>query len=181
MTITITLPTAANRQAVFEKFADHDAVRHAVSGAEYATPAIGFNRLYDYAMGMGADTASVEQALSRNAGLRADLRALLVKVSLTHLPEVAAAGTGELESRQTDQCSIRIEPSRAEPDQVYLIIELSDLSAAMPGTLFTCTADDKTDRLELPEARDGVIQLLLDRSAPILVGLRDHSAEVFLR
>lgn len=181
MTIRINLPDETTRTAVSQRFADHDAVRQAVTAADLASPAIGFNRLYDYATGGQDRDHEVARVLDANPRLRADLRVLLAKVALNHLPEVAAASSGELDVRETDQCRIRFEPSRAEPDQVYLIVELVDRSAPMPSVLFTCTADDRSDRIDLPEGRDGVIQLLLDRSAPVLESLRDHNAEVYLR
>jgi len=181
MTISITLPDETSRQAVAARFADHDAVRSAVAAAGAAMPVLSFAHLYDYASGAADADGQIDQALHANPRLRADLRALLAKVALNTLPEVAAASSGDLESRETDQCRIRIEPSRAEADQVYVIIELVDPSATMPRVLFTCTTDDRSDRIDLPEGRDGVIQVLLDRSAPVLTSLRDHKAEVYLR
>jgi len=181
MTITINLPDEATEAAVAQHFADHDAVRQTVSAAAGAAPALGFARLYDYATGGADGDGQIAAALDANPRLNADLRLLLSKVAFNHLPEVAAASSGELETREADQCRIRIEPSRAEPDQVYLIIELTDPAAATPWVLFACGADGRSDRIELPEGRDGVIQVLLDRAAPILVQLRDPGTEVFLR
>lgn len=181
MTISITLPDDTGRQAVAARFADYDAVRDVVAAAGSATPALSFARLYDYATGAADSDGQIDQALQASPRLRADLRLLLGKVAINTLPEVAAAGSGDLESRETDQCRIRIEPSRAEPDQVYVIIELVDPAAPLPSVLFTCTTDDRSNRIDLPEGRDGVIQVLLDRTAPVLTSLRDHKAEVYLR
>ena len=181
MTIRINLPDAASVDAVAQRFADHDAVRQAVDLATNTQPSLSFDKLYGYANGETAHNDEVEQALENNARLRADLRILLAKVAINHLPEVAAASSGEIEVRETDQCRIRMEPSRAEPDQIYLIVELTDQAAPLPRVLFTCTSDDRSARIDLPKGRNGVIQVLIDRTAPIVNNLRDHNAEVYLR
>lgn len=182
MTIRIDLPVDTGLDAAKAAFEDEDTLRQAIEAAAEgsARPAIAFHRLHAFAAGVGEDDADLRRALAEDEHLRADLNALLVKTATNHLPEVAAASSQELTLRESAGCRIRIEPSRAEPDQVYIIIELLDRAAGLPTTLVSCTAEGRYDRLELPEGRDGVVQVLLDNSAPVLESLRDHGTEVFL-
>ncbi len=184
MTIRIHLDDGANLDTARQLFESEDTVRQVIKGVAEKShkPVIGFRRLHAYATGTGdLDDAEISRALAEDANLQADLRALLAKTALNHLPEVAAASSGELTTRESAGCRIRIEPSRAEPDQAYVIIELVDREAPFPTMLFTFNAEGRSDTLALPEGRDGVVQVLLDADAPVLQSLRDHASEVFLR
>ena len=70
--------------------------------------------------------------------------------------------------------------SKADPDQIFIIIEFTDKSAR-PSVLFICDQDKPMSKVELPEARDGRIQLLLDANSDAVKGLRNIATEVFLR
>ncbi len=184
MTIRINLNEGADLDNARQLFESEDTVRQVIRGVADRDfrPVIGFRRLHAYATGSGdIEDSELTRALAEDENLRADLHALLAKTALNHLPEVAAASSGELSSRESAGCRIRIEPSRAEPDQAYVIIELVDREAPFPTMLFTFNAEGRSDTLALPEGRDGVVQVLLDADAPVLESLKDHAAEVFLR
>lgn len=118
--------------------------------------------------------------LEGDAGLRRDFRRLLGKTALAYMPRVAAASSGEIRQRSGDNCRIRFEPSRAEPDQVYVIIEFTLGEGGLPVSLFVCDSDNRCDKFPLPRGRDGVIQLLLERDSDLLAKLRDINTEIYL-
>ena len=182
MTIQINLPDDQSMATVQEHFADEDNVRQTLTAMREAEPTIAFSRLWRFASGEVTHDDELLTALRTDTKLSADFNALLQKVSWSHLPQAAAASTNEdLRLRETDLCAIRIEPSRAEPDQVYVIIELKDPDASSPGSLITSASDGSLESMELPTDQGGVIQLLLEKDNALLMALSDHSSEVFLR
>jgi hypothetical protein len=182
MTIQITLPDDQSMATLREHFTDEDKVRQTLIAMREAEPTIAFSRLWRFASGEVTHDDELLTALRTDTKLSADFNALLQKVSWSHLPQAAAASTNEdLRLRETDLCAIRIEPSRAEPDQVYVIIELKDAEAKAPRSLITNAADGTIESLELPAAQGDVIQLLLQSDDAVLMALQDHGTEVFLR
>ena len=141
---------------------------------------IPFRRLYDFATDGAADDA-LERAVNADPVLGRDLARLLARTCRHHLPRVAAASSGAITHRVIEGCRIRFEVSRAEPEQTYVIIELTDRDAPPPTTLFLRDGDGRSRKVPLPEGRDGVIQLLEGRDSDLLRGLRDIKTELFLR
>ena len=182
MSIRITLPDEKTMDSVRARFVDEDDTRQVMAALQTTTPTVAFSRLWRLATGdLNAD-AELSATLRQDRKLAADFNALLQKVAWSHLPQVAAASSGEeLRLRETDLCAIRIEPSRAEPEQVYVIIELKDPAATAPASLITSAADGGLENMTLPAARDGVIQLLLQRDNALLLALQAHGTEVYLR
>jgi hypothetical protein len=182
MTIQINLPDDQSMATVQAHFADEDNVRQTLTAMREAEPTIAFSRLWRFASGQVTHDAELLTALKHDTKLASDFNALLQKVSWSHLPQAAAASTDDdLRLRETDLCAIRIEPSRAEPDQVYVIIELKDAEGTSPRSLITSAADGTLENLELPAPQGGVIQVLLQHDDAVLIALRDHATEVFLR
>ena len=96
-------------------------------------------------------------------------------------PRSAAAGTKALENRQGQGFAIRLRPSRAEPSQVYVMIELLDPGAEAPKALFIARHPKGLLKQALPEARGGMVQLLAEVESDLIRALRDPGSEVFLR
>ena len=141
-----------------------------------------FSALYAYATDPdGAVDDELELALGRDPGLAADFGRILEKTVVWRLPRVAAASSGPIMSREGEGCRIRFQTSRAEPDQTYIIIELTEDGAKGPTALFIVDPELGCRRFALPAARDRVIQLLVDRDSELLQGLLDIKTEVFLR
>ena len=84
-------------------------------------------------------------------------------------------------SRDGAGCRIRFQRSRAEPGQTYVIIELDEGQGARRTTLFVCDAEDRCLKYRLPEAREGVVQMLLDEDSELLRALLDIKTEIFIR
>ena len=92
----------------------------------------------------------------------------------------AAAGTKALESRDGHGFTIRLRPSRAEPSQLYVVIELLDHIADTPKALFVAQHPKGLLKHDLPEARGGTVQLLVETESDLVRILQDPGSEVFL-
>ena len=184
MTKRIRLPEGAGLDVLRQLF---DAIMNLedvtkAKGEPFRRRSIAFSRLYTYVTEPGVpEDPELERALEEDPALCADFRRLLEKTAASYLPQVAAASSGTVEQREGQGCRIRFEASRAEPSQTYVIIELSDPEAPMPGALFVCCAEYRCVKFALPPAHDGVIQILLEQDSDLLAKLRDIKTEVFLR
>ena len=150
-----------------------------LASAENAT--VSFAEIYAYATDPEIEpSARLLQALSEDGRVRRDFDALLRNTSQYFLPQVAAASSGDVSTREIDGCKITFRSSRADADQIFVIIKLVDHDAR-PGSLFICPEGRPTEKVALPAPRSGRIQLLFETDSPILRGLRNIDTEVFLR
>ncbi len=185
MTTRFEIPEGAVRaqaETLFDALLRLDALKRPPE--EPASRSVPLSRLYDYATQAARDDdAAVEKALERDPRLAADLRLLLEKTALRHVPRAAAAGSGPVRERHGEGCRVRLQPSRAEPGQLYVIIEVAPPAPAAeaPRTLFVCDAENRCRRYLLPEARDGVVQLLAEAQSDLVRALEDIRSEVYLR
>lgn len=106
---------------------------------------------------------------------------MLTQTAAYHLPPPMAASSTEIAVRDGSGCRLRFETSRAEPDQVYIIIELTNRSADIPLDMIVCDSDNNCQSIPLPTARDGIIQLISQRNSPLMDLLSDPRTEVYLR
>jgi hypothetical protein len=187
MTSRLEIPSGAalaEAEAMFDALLKVDALRRSDAGGEGRARPVPLSRLYDYAtQAPRGDDAGVEEALERDPRLAADLRLLLERTALRQLPRAAAAAAGPLRERHGDGCRVRLQPSRAEPGQVYVIIEMAPGAETgdLPRALFVCDAENRCRRHALPEPRDGVIQLLAETQSDLVRGLEDIKTEIYLR
>ncbi|MBM3511265.1 MAG: hypothetical protein FJX61_14180 [Alphaproteobacteria bacterium] len=182
MTVTLPQPdpdTEARAAAIFEAL---DQARVLAEPAAAATPpAIAPTRLYAFAL--AADAAAdpaLAARLARDEAVGRAFAALLARLAYVRFPALAAAAAGALRVRTAGPHRIRFEPSRAEPTQTYVVIELAPGTEA-PQSLFVCSEGWRTHKAALPPAPRQVIQLLYANDDPLLVALLDPAAEVFLR
>lgn len=97
------------------------------------------------------------------------------------LPFARAASSGAT-ARRGDGCRIRIEPSRAEPDQYFVLVEMAKgISTDGPTSLVVCDSDDRWRRFPLPAARDGVAQIIADGGSDLMKLISDPASKVYLR
>jgi len=94
---------------------------------------------------------------------------------------VAAASTGAIMSRDGEGCRIRFQRSRAEPRQRYVILELDGVEGAPRTTLFACDSENRCLKFPFPDAREGVVQMLLDEESALRRALLDIKTEIFIR
>jgi len=142
---------------------------------------ISFGRLYAYAVEPDVLDPELDGALQADETLREDFQRLLERTAMIRVPRVAAASPGTIMSRVGDGCQIRFQASRAEPNQTYVIIDLTDKEARAPTNMFVVNSRSECMKFSLPPARNGIIQFLVEQGSDLLVGLLDIKNEVFLR
>ena len=183
MSIRCELPAGADLEAAaraFDETINLDALLGEGEGEGRAP--IAFGRLYAYATeAEGIGDPELAEALAGDPGLRAALRRLVEKTAILRLPWVAAASAGTIMSRDGEGCRIRFQRSRAEPRQTYVIIELDGAADARHRTLFACDPENRCAKFPLPEAREGVVQMLVDEDSELLRALLDIKTEIFIR
>jgi len=159
-----------------------DALSHVDEILAPAPGKIGFAELYAYAVDPAHEPAErMLSALDRDAALRADFQRLLKNTARYYMPQVAAASSGALDSREVDGCRIVFKSSRADPNQLYVIVEATADKTFEPEILFVQFPDGRTRRTELGGGRDGRTQILLDRTSEIAQGLMDINTEVYVK
>jgi hypothetical protein len=119
----------------------------------------------------------VDEELRKSHKLRADFDHLLRRMARYSLPRLAAASSGAAITRTAEGCRITLRPSRADPTQIYVIIEADGPAQ----TLFVRSDQGSHVRHPLPSAQDGVVQLLAEEGSDLVAALRDVESEVFLR
>ena len=118
--------------------------------------------------------------LTNDTDTRSNFQLLLKNTSAFVLPQVAAASTGEITTREIEGCKIDFRSSHADTGQLYVIIEITHRER-MPGMLFIRQPDGETHRITLPDFQDNRAQLLLERNSAEARGLMDINTEVYLR
>ncbi len=167
--------------ALVRRALDAKALSESVLEGNGDRPAIGFADLYRYATDPDYQPKpELVRAVSDNLDLRRDFEALLRNTALVRLPQVAAASSGAIQTREAEGCRLAFRESRADSDQLYVIIELTD-KAAQPSSLFVCGDGQLVQKISLPTPRDGRVQLLLDAGSDLVAALRNIDSEVFLR
>lgn len=165
---------------MFEALDTVDTIRESVASA--ASRRIGFGDLYAFASDPDRPMSSeLVEALRADRRLEEDLVRLLDRTAVYRFPRAAAASSGPVARRDGELFRIALRPSRAEPSQVYIVIELVDLDAAPPQLIYVCRRGRPCEKHRLPVAHDGAIQILADANSPLVQALRDGGAEVFLR
>ena len=140
------------------------------------------SRLWAYAQGqLTDDVRDVEQALDQNPAMRKTYMDMIRSAALFSFPEAMAASEADTLPERTDQgCKLSLKPSRAEESQLYLIVELADTSKT-PRALIVSDQEDRTSLLTLPDARNGIIQVIVEKNSDIVRLLRDPKSEAYLK
>ncbi len=182
MTFTLKPPSPADAplaERLFGAILGRDALLNSVPEAPLAH--IATTRLFGLASDPESDPA-VRDALHHDPALRVEFRHILAGTAATRFRAAVAAATGtEILQREAEGCRIRLEQSVAVPTQYFVIIEFTETEASTPERLFIVDSEDRCAFFSLPQARDGIIQLLEESDSPIVTGLRDATTEVFLR
>lgn len=161
---------------------DADAQAKELLIAQDGSSQIPFSTLYAYVNNPAfVSPIDFERLLEADLAAQENLNRLLEKASLAHMPMLAAASSGGITKRETDVALITLTQSRAEPDQVYLKIEIKDLNAKMPIHLFARQAGGAWIRKVLPDFMNGQTQVLLETKSPIAQTLSAPDGEVYLR
>ena len=142
---------------------------------------IAFSDLYRYATDPAFELSPSAQALlESDPNAAADLERLLAARPFTYMPRQAAAATSGPVRRETDAAILTLTPSRAAPDQTYLVIELVDPGAPPPAQLFARSADGGWTRIPLAKFDSARVQVLLETNGETVAVLSDPETEVYL-
>ncbi len=173
----------AQAERVFEALATLDFLT-ADSPARTDRPTrVTMGELYRLATSAGEPlTARMIAALDNDPALGADFERLMAKTALYHLPRAAAAAsTGAVATREGSGFRITLKPSKADPKQVYIIIDLARRDGAPPAHIFVLGEEVRYCKAALPPPSNGTIQLLADSRSDLARALGDQRSEVFLR
>lgn len=142
---------------------------------------VSFNELFQYATNPNhSPSPQLSEALGRDLSLRRDLKRLLAKDTILTMARSAAASSGDILERETNGFTIRLKPSKAHEDQIYLLIT-TDTRDEVPRLLFVEEENGAIWRLPIDDFEDGHFQSVLESSAPIVKALKNHASLVMLR
>ncbi len=177
------IPTPEQMAEARQRFAASELVESvANAAADGVLKSISASRLYAIANEPGAPMpADIAAAMLQRPTLRATYRDFLAGAASYSVPEAMAASSEDLPTRKGDGCLIRFLPSQAEPDQVYLVVELDDPGRAAPKALVFCDRDDFCGVVELTSWRNGVAQLIVEMGSDILRMARDPHSTAYLK
>lgn len=169
------------RQA-FDALSTLDSLRAPLEADAARPKAVSFSELYALAMDREGEIGEeMRKAIAADARLSKDLHRLLSKAALYRLPRLAAASSGAIAERKGEGFQITLHPSRAEPSQVYVLIELEKTARETPETLFICEGGGCYFKLALPAAQGRRIQVLAEVESDLVRALQNADSEVFLR
>ena len=176
------IPKRDELNSVKQIFAELEAVDTLIhqQPREVGSGAIAASDLLAYACGDEVNAGQISGALIRSPALRRVLKGFLTEVSEYYIPEAIAASTEGFPERGVDGCRLRLEVSRAESNQYYLIIELSE-GGHIPSLLTLCDLKDRFEQVKLPPPRKGTIQVTVTLESGIPDLLRDPKTAVYLR
>lgn len=139
-----------------------------------------FGELWAFAAGDAEMSDGLRHALASDRRLAGDLDHLVERTALYRFPRVAAASSGDVDTRDGEGFRIRLRPSRANRQHTYVSIEVAPELDEPPFALLA-KGPGRWVKLALPDAIDGVIQILVDSGSELVQALRDVHTEVYLR
>ena len=142
---------------------------------------ISLSDIYTYIKTASDVDETIEKHVRSNINLWKFYKKMISQTATVHLPEAMAASSEEIPYvRHGDKWTVTIELSRAEPNQVYIIFELTEIINQSPKSIFFFKGNETYPRWELPEINDGVIQLISDRQSDLVKLLMDPKTEAYL-
>lgn len=116
----------------------------------------------------------VEAAAKTDMWVARTYREILARDAVALFGELRAASTGDVLTRREGNYTIEIRASAKRPERSFLAISCSP-GAVVPQRLVVHPEADKpeVDPIELGEASEGVIQVVLPSDHPALAAIRD--------
>ena len=175
----------AQRAAMAQRFAAMLAADELASRDAEEAPAerpLRFDEVYAAAVDpVTAFRGRLPERLAEDATSRAAFEAVLRDCAVCWFPAAAAASTGQLDRREEDGFCIWIRPSSAGGDQVYVLISAEEGRAGTPSALVALPPGAPPVHAPLPEAIDGVYQLIERADSELVRAIRDSAAQLALR
>jgi hypothetical protein len=138
------------------------AARSALAEAEQSPRRLGIAEIVQFLGDPQRSLSMAEQrSLFADPRLRADYRRLKSQASVAELPALAAASSGDVNSRRFEGGTVSIHPSRV-PGQVYVVLRFS-WPASPPRTMLLENAIGDLIKRSLPPADpQGEVMIVLD-------------------
>ena len=176
----------ARRDAMRRRFAilfAADLLAEPPAPPETDTRPLRFDELYEAAANPAAPVAGhVAGAFAADPDLRAEFEALLEAHAVCWFPvATAAAGEEGLDLREAGGFRIHVRPSAAGDGQVYVLIRVEDGRDAKPAALVALPPDGPPLRVPLPEAIEGVYQLIEQEDSALVRAIRDPASKLALQ
>lgn len=162
-------------------FAQRERVRVLMQDGPTKSRRIAPSALYAAAK-TGAHDTNLTAALAENRGARGFYNQALAATAQYFMPEAKAASSYHMLERHGEGCRIRVEPSRAEPDQFFVIVELprEATRARMPTSLVVRDSQDFCQWFTLPPVRDGIAQFIAEASSDLVCLIGDPTTRIYL-
>ncbi len=148
------------------------------------TPRVMFGELVHFVHGTATvDEPRVKAAIGNDLTLRRQFNSLLKSSRVAMAPSQAQAATGEvLEQRKTRAFTLLFKPSRANADQIYVLLTVHAESGIVDGHRPVIIANVATGigRLQFPPLKDKSAQLLLEANDQRLIIAQNADAELSL-
>jgi len=143
---------------------------------------IAISTLFRYANDPGYELpADLAQHLENDPIAQANLMRIISNAALEHIPMLAAAASDTVTRRETDKTVLILTPSRADPAQIYLTIEMKDPEAARPSQIFVSSAEGQWHKLQLAPFVGVRTQTILESEHEVIVALSHPEAVVYFR
>ena len=175
----------AERTAMARRFALELAADDLASGeapALLTERPLRFDELYAAAVDpVGALGERLSARLAEDPTSRAAFEAVLQDRALCWFPAAAAASGGDLDMREEDGFRVWIRPSSAGGNQVYVLIRAAEGRTGTPSALVALPSEGRPASAALPEAIDGVYQLIERADSALVRAIRDSASKLALR
>jgi len=152
--------------------------------AEKTTAPVLFGELVHYVHGTASvDEPKVKAAISSDLVLRRQFYSLLKSSRVAAAPSQAQAASGEpLVQRKTRAFTLIFKASRANADQIYVLLTVHAESEMVDGhrPVIIASLSSEVGRLQFPPLKDQSAQLLLEVDDERLVIVQNADAELSL-
>jgi hypothetical protein len=177
---TFARPQGPALEAMREAFAEIEQSKILLRPHQAGGGRVSASRLYA-AAAQGADDAQVQATTGESRAARGLYRRTVAASALYSLPEARAASSGAALARHGEGCRIRTERSRAEPNQYFVVVEISQTAQSQPTSLVVCDNEDRVRRFPLPTVRNGVAQMIAEADSDLMRLIGDPTTKVYLR
>ena len=163
------------KRALVEELASHVVTK----GAKESSLSLG--DIYKFVTGrMFINTRELNTQLKNNNVLKDHLSNLLNQLNLCHLPRLAAASSGVIETREGDDFKLKMMTSLSDPDQIFVTIELHRTKSRRPSSLVVKSPQNNFYTGSLQEFESTIFQLIEGAESPLITALKDPGSEVYL-